>query len=218
MSELVTLVMEPRTKTGKGATGRLRKAGSTPCVFYGPELKEPVVGSINTTQISRLLSARHWETMRITLKLPAGGEEMCIIREVQRHPLTGALVHLDFMRLLKDRKVTVNVPVRILGRETSPGIRDGGVLESLREIEVETLPMSIPEYIDIDVSGLALGGMIHVRDLVLSGDLSVLADPEEVAVIIAMPRNVEESAEAGEEPKEVEVVAKGKAAKAEESQ
>ncbi|MDR3231042.1 MAG: 50S ribosomal protein L25 [Synergistaceae bacterium] len=218
MSELVTLVMEPRTKSGKGATGRLRRAGFTPCVFYGPELKESVTGSVNTTQVSRLLSARHWETMRISLKLPAGGEEMCIIREIQRHPLTGALVHIDFMRLLKDRKVTVNVPVRILGRETCPGIKDGGVLESLHEIEIETLPMSIPEYVDIDVSGLALGGMIHVRDLVLNEDLSVLADLDEVAVIVAVPRGVEESLGAGEEPKEVEVVAKGKAAKAEEAE
>jgi large subunit ribosomal protein L25 len=138
---------------------------------------------------------------------------MCIIREVQRHPLTGGPVHIDFMRLLKDRRVTVNVPVRILGRETSPGIKEGGVLETLHEIEIETLPMNIPESIDIDVSHLPLGGLIHVKDLALGDDLSVLADPDEVAAIIAAPRGVEESA-AEEEPREVEVMAKGKAAKA----
>jgi large subunit ribosomal protein L25 len=178
-------------------------------------MKEAVLGSVNTTQINRVLSGGHWETMRITLKLPSGSDEMCIIREVQRHPLTGRLVHIDFMRLLKDRKVTVNVPVRILGRETSPGIKDGGVLENLHEIEVETLPMNIPEYIDIDVSGMALGSMIHVKDLVLSGDLTILADPEEVAAIVAIPRSVEETAPETE-PQEVEVMAKGKAAKGEE--
>ncbi|MDR1978060.1 MAG: 50S ribosomal protein L25 [Synergistaceae bacterium] len=214
MSELVTIVMEPRVKGGKGATGKLRKEGFTPCVFYGPELSEPVVGKIDTTRVTRLLNTGHWETMRITLKLPSGEEEMCIIREVQRDPLTGKLIHIDFMRLLKGRKVTVNVPVRIHGREACLGIKEGGVLENLHEIEVETLPMSIPEFIDIDISKLALGDMIHVKDLDLGGDLTLLADPEEVVAIVATPKVVEEES-VGEE-KEVEVLAKGKAAKAEE--
>jgi large subunit ribosomal protein L25 len=206
--------MEPRAKSGKGVTGRLRKEGFTPCVFYGPELPEPVTGKVDTTRVTRLLSAGHWETMRVTLQLPSGQEEMCIIREVQRHPLTGKLVHIDFMRLLQDRKVTVKVPVRIHGKETCPGIKEGGVLENLHEIEIETLPADIPEFVDVDISQLALGGMIHVKNLNLGGDLNVLADPEEVLAIVAAPRVVEEEA-TGEE-KEVEVVAKGKAAKAEE--
>jgi large subunit ribosomal protein L25 len=214
MSELVTIVMEPRVKSGKGVIGRLRKEGFTPCVFYGPELSEPVVGKVDTTYAARLLSAGHWETMRISLKLPSGEEEMCIIREIQRNPLTGKLVHIDFMRLLKGRKVTVNVPIRIHGREVCPGIKEGGVLENLHEIEVATLPMTIPEFIDIDISNLALGDMIHVKDLRLGEDLSLLADPEEVVAIVAIPKLVEE--ETPGEEKEVEVVAKGKAAKAEE--
>jgi large subunit ribosomal protein L25 len=214
MSELVTIVMEPRVKSGKGAIGKLRKEGFTPCVFYGPELSEPVVGKVDTTRVGRLLNRGHWETMRVSLKLPSGEEEMCIVREVQRNPLTGKLVHIDFMRLLKGRKVTVNVPVRVHGKETCPGIKEGGVLENLHEIQVETLPMTIPEFIDVDISNLALGDMIHVKDLDLGGDLSLLADPEEVVAIVAVPKVVEEEA-AGEE-KEVEVVAKGKAAKAEE--
>ena len=214
MSELVTIVMEPRAKGGKGAVGRMRKEGFTPCVFYGPEMSESIVGKVNTTQLNRLLSAGHWETMRITLKLPNGVEEMGIIREVQRHPLTGNPVHIDFMRLLKGRKVTVNVPVRIQGKDACPGIKEGGVLENLYEIEVETLPMSIPTFIDVDISELALGDVIHVKDLSLSDDVTLLADPEEVVAIVATPRLVEE--ETATEEKEVEVMAKGKAAKAEE--
>ena len=213
MSELVTIVMEPRTKSGKGAVGKLRAGGFTPCVFYGPELSEPVIGKVSTMQINRLLASSHWETMRVTLKLPSDDEEMCIIREVQRHPLTGKLLHIDFMRLLKGRKITVNVPVRINGRENCVGLKDGGVLESLHEIEVETLPMNIPEFIEVDVSKLALGEMIHVKDLDLH-DLTVLADPEEVVAIVAIPKVFEEVT--GGEEKEVEVVAKGKAAKTEE--
>jgi large subunit ribosomal protein L25 len=204
--------MEPRAKSGKGAAGRLRKEGLTPCVFYGPELPEPVIGKVDTTQVTRLLESGHWETMRLTLKLPSGSEEMCIIREVQRNPLTGSIVHIDFMRLLKGRKVTVNVPIRIHGKETCPGIKDGGVLENLHEIEIETLPMNIPESIDVDISKLALGEMIHVGDLD-AGSFTLLADPEEVVAIVATPRAVAE--ETPGEEKEVEVLAKGKS-KAEE--
>ena len=213
MSERVTIVMEPREKGGKGDMGKLRAGGFTPCVFYGPELPEPAIGKVNTTQIDRLLASSHWETMRVTLKLPSGAEEMCIIRELQRHPLTGKLLHIDFMRLLKGRKITVNVPVRVQGRESCVGLKDGGVLESMHEIEIETLPDNIPDFIDVDVSKLALGEMIHVKNLALGG-LTVLADPDEVVAIVAIPRAVAEST--GGEEKEVEVVAKGKAAKAEE--
>jgi large subunit ribosomal protein L25 len=119
------------------------------------------------------------------------------------------------MRLLKGRKITVNVPIRIRGRETCPGIKDGGVLENLHEIEIETLPMNIPEFIDVDISALALGEMIHVSDLVSgldSGGFTLLADPEEVVAIVATPRAVAE--EAPGEEKEVEVLVKGKVAKA----
>jgi large subunit ribosomal protein L25 len=206
--------MEPRAEGGKGASRRLRKTGFIPCVFYGPEWPSPISGKVNTTKLARLLSAGHWETMRLTLKLPSGSEEMCIIREVQRHPLTGKLVHIDFMRLLKGRKVTVNVPVRVHGKDVCPGIREGGVLENLHEIEVETLPMNIPEFIDVDISNLALGETLHVKDLKLGGDIALLADPEEVVAIVATPKAVDETA--ASEEKEVEVVAKGKAAKGEE--
>jgi len=202
--------MEPRTRSGKGAASKLRADGLTPCVFYGPELPEPVGGKVKTVQLDRLLASSHWETMRITLKLPSGGEEMCILREVQRHPLTGKLVHLDFMRLLQGRKITVNVPIRINGRESCAGLKEGGVLENMHEIEIETLPMNIPQFIDVDISKLALGEMIYIKDLKLS-DVTVLDDPDEVVAIVAMPKVVEE--DAGGETREVEVMAKGKAAK-----
>jgi len=203
--------MEPRAKSGKGAVKRLRYEGYTPCVFYGPELTEPVSGKLKTSQIDSLLASSSWVTMRLMLKLPSGGEEMCIIREVQRHPLTGDIVHIDFMRLLKDRKITVNIPVRINGKEKCVGLKDGGVLENMHEIEVETLPMNIPQFIDVDISSLALGEMIYIKNLSL-GDLTVHADPDEVVAIVALPKVVEDSTG---EVKEVEVMAKGKAAKGE---
>ena len=95
--------------------------------------------------------------------------------------------------------------------------KDGGVLESVHELEVETLPMSIPESIVVDISELKLGDSLHVRDLSLGENVTLLAEPDEVVAIIVVPRSVEEST-VEEEPVEVEVVAKGKAAKSEEEQ
>lgn len=217
MSERVTLVMEPREKSSKGENRRLRKAGWTPCVFYGPEVAEPVLGKIASKSLERLLAGGRWEAMRLTVKLPSGAEEMCIVREAQRDPLTDKPVHIDFLRLLQGRKISVKVPVTVHGREASPGLKDGGVLESVHELEIESLPMNIPESIVVDVSELKLGESLHVRDLSLGEDVTLLAEPDEVVTIIVVPRGVEETT-VEEEPAEVEVVAKGKAAKSEEEQ
>ena len=215
MSERVTLVMEPRETTGKGANRRTRAAGYTPCVFYGPEMEKSIQGRVNTRELGRILTGR-WESLRLTVTLPGGEEEMCIIREVQRNPLTDEPLHVDFYRLLRGRKITVNIPVEVVGRDKSPGVKDGGVLESLRELEVETLPMNIPDAIEVDVSALNLGDAIHVRDLVLPEGVELLADPDEIAAVIVVPRGVGESTAGEEQPAEVEVVARGKAAKEEE--
>ena len=220
MSERVTLVMEPRDKTGKGANGRLRKAGYVPCVLYGPELEKNVQGKLKMKEVERILAGR-WESQRFTVKLPDGEEEMCLIREAQVNPLTDQPLHIDFLRLVKGRKIKVNIPVEVVGREASPGVKDGGVLESMRELEVDTLPMNIPDVIEVDVSALGVGDAIHVRDLKLPDGVEVLADPDEIVAVVATSRGIEEpTAAEGEETAaaDVEVVAKGKAAKEEEAE
>ncbi|MBQ7262476.1 MAG: 50S ribosomal protein L25 [Synergistaceae bacterium] len=213
MSERVALAMEPRTERGKGAVGRLRKEGWTPCVLYGPGLEENVHGKLETRALQRVLSGR-WESLRLSVKTPGGGEEMCIIREAQRDPMTGLPLHVDFLRLVKDRKIDVAVPVETVGRDRSPGVKDGGVLEAMRELQVSALPMDIPDAIQVDVSSLRVGDAIHVKDLALPSGVEALAGPDEIVAVVATSRGVQE-AEAGEEPSaaDVEVVAKGKAAK-----
>ena len=201
MSELVTLVMEPRDKTGKNENGRLRRAGYVPCILYGPEIKENIQGKVSMREIERIASKR-WETLRLTVKLPSGEEEMCLIRELQKHPISDMPLHVDFLRLVKGRKITVKIPVEAAGRDAAPGVKDGGVLEVIHEL----------------VSALHVGESIHVKDLKLPENVEVLADPEEIVAIVATSRGVEEAApeEAEQSAADVEVVAKGKAAKEEE--
>ncbi|MBQ6664217.1 MAG: 50S ribosomal protein L25, partial [Synergistaceae bacterium] len=163
MADIVTLVMESREKTGKGENGRIRRSGFVPCVIYGPEISPNIIGKVNMREIERILAGR-WESTRLNVKLPDGREELCIIREAQRHPLTDQPLHIDFLHLVRGRKINVNIPVEVTGREESQGIKDGGVLEAVHELEVETLPMSIPDVITVDVSGLNVGDAIHVSD------------------------------------------------------
>ena len=219
MADIVTLVMESREKTGKGENGRIRKAGYVPCIIYGPEIKENIKGKVNMREVERILAGR-WESTRLNVKLPDGREELCIIREAQRHPLTDMPLHVDFLHLVRGRKINVNIPVEVVGREESHGVKDGGVLEFTHELEVETLPMSIPDVITVDVSGLNIGDAIHVKDLKLPENVSALADPEEVVAIVVMSRGVEDAAPEEEAPAaaDVEVVAKGKAAKEDEEE
>lgn len=219
MADIVTLVMESREKTGKGENGRIRRSGFVPCVIYGPEISPNIIGKVNMREIERILAGR-WESTRLNVKLPDGREELCIIREAQRHPLNDMPLHVDFLHLVKGRKINVNIPVEVTGREESQGIKDGGVLEAVHELEVETLPMSIPDVITVDVSGLNVGDAIHVSDLKLPENVTALADPDEVVAIIVTSRGVEDAEPETEETAaaDVEVVAKGKAAKEEDSE
>ena len=211
--------MESREKTGKGENGRIRKAGYVPCIIYGPEIKENIKGKVNMRELEKILAGR-WESTRLNVKLPDGAEELCIIREAQRHPLTDMPLHVDFLHLVRGRKITVKIPVEVTGREESQGVKDGGVLEFTHELEVETLPMSIPDVITVDVSGLNIGDAIHVKDLKLPENVTALSDPEEVVAIVVTSRGVEEAAPEEEAPAaaDVEVVAKGKAAKEDEEE
>ncbi len=216
MAEIVTLVMESREKTGKGENHRLRKAGYVPCIIYGPEIQENIKGKLNARDVQKVLAGR-WESARFSVKLPSGEDELCIIREAQRHPLTDAPLHIDFLHLVRGKKIKMNIPVEVVGAEDSQGIKDGGVLEATHELEVETLPMSIPDVIKVDVSGLNVGDAIHAKDLVLPEGVELMVEPDEVVAIIVTSRGVEDAAPEEEQPAaaDVEVVAKGKAAKEE---
>ncbi len=211
MSENISITMEERSETRKGACKKLRPAGFTPCVFYGPEYVQSIPGKVRTAEVVKLVNSGRWETAAIDIALPDGKREMCLIREVQRDILNDDILHIDFMQLVKGRRISVNVPVHVTGREACAGVKQGGVVDHiLREIPLEVLPGQIPDSIEIDISTLGLGAHVFVRDLPIPEGATLLLDEGEIAVSVIIPRGVIE-AEAAEEEKEVEVLAKGKA-------
>jgi large subunit ribosomal protein L25 len=139
------------------------------------------------------------------------------MREIQRDPLTGDVLHIDFLQLLSGHKVYVNVPVEITGRDRCIGVKQGGVFEQLlHELEMYVLPKEIPDSIIVDVSGLGIDDAVYVKDLSLPESAVIEQDPESAVVIVTyatvpeLPEEEEEEA-AEEGAMEVEVVGKGKA-------
>jgi large subunit ribosomal protein L25 len=204
-----------RAGAGKGACRKLRASGQVPAVFYGPEYRDSIVGTVDAKELSRVADTANWETSIVDLELPGGKVEMALLRGVQRHAISRNILHVDLYQLVKDRKVKVAVPVRLINKETSAGVKMGGVLEQpVREVEIMVLPREIPAEIIIDAGKMTLGHEVFVRDLEMPGSAELVTSADSVVVMVSRPKSMAEAAPeeaaAAEEPKEVEVVGKGK--------
>ncbi len=205
-----------RADTGKGACRKSRAKGIVPAVFYGPEYRESLVGSVDERELSRVADSANWETEMIELEMPDGSSEMALLRNVQRHAVTRNILHVDLYQLVKGVKVRVAVPVRLLNKEVCAGVKMGGMLDhTLREVEITVLPREIPSEITVDTAGMAMGDEVFVRDLELPESADLLLEEDTLVVSVVRPRLVVEETEAeegaeAEEETEVEVVGKGK--------
>jgi large subunit ribosomal protein L25 len=202
-----------RTAAGKSTCRKLRAKGLIPAVFYGPEYKESVTGTVSLRELSRTANSPNWETNMIDLEMPDGRVEMALLREVQRHAVSRDILHVDLYQLVKDHKVKVSVPVRVINKELSAGVKMGGVLEQpMRDIEMLVFPREIPSEIVIDTTKLQLGDEVFVRDLEKPESAELLTSEDSVVVIVSRPRSMAETPqeEPAEEDAEVEVVSKGK--------
>lgn len=203
-----------REDTGKGTCRKLRVKGVIPAVFYGPEYKESVVGTVGAKEIASVANTPNWETSIIDLEIEGGKTEMVLLRSVQRHAITQNILHVDLYQLVKGHKVKVSVPIRHINKETSVGVKMGGVLEHpIREVEIMVLPREIPAEIVLDAAKMQIGSEVFMRDLELPESAELLSPGDLVVLQISRPRGAtigtaEEMPET--ETAEVEVVGKGK--------
>ncbi|MDE2484082.1 MAG: 50S ribosomal protein L25 [candidate division NC10 bacterium] len=203
-----------RMQVGKRSAKTLRRQRLIPAVVYGG-VSGPVAVTINPLEMMKLLETGAGENVLITLTLDGDGERSrtVILKELQRDPVRGGPLHADFLEVSMERKIKVQVPVRLVGEAVGVKLK-GGILEQhLREVSVECLPGAIPSHIQVDVSQLDLGHAIHVRELTVGEGIRVLEDPARPVVGVLIQRvAVEEAAAAVEEkPAEPEVVGKKEA-------
>ncbi|NLG63641.1 MAG: 50S ribosomal protein L25/general stress protein Ctc [Candidatus Cloacimonetes bacterium] len=200
------LKAEKRESMGKGTARKLRATGRIPAVLYGRgEESRPL--SVDAHELELLMQRVHLESTIVQLQID--GERRAVkalAREVQRHPYRPSVLHVDFIQIHAGDKVTVEVPIRLVGQ--APGVRAGGLMQhALTELEVRCLPDDIPEFIEVNIEGMEIGDSKHVRDAQLPEGVEATQDPDRTICSVIPPQagiaepSAEETAEAeGGEP------------------
>lgn len=180
------ITVKRREGTGKGVARRLRRAGAVPAILYGGATPQTI--TVNPRDVLRIIHGHEGTTQLLSLKVEGdGGARMAIIRDMQFDPVTEKLVHVDIQEVRADRAITVRVAVHPVGEAV--GVRDTkGILNLvMHEVEVSTLPTNIPERIDADVSNLAIGDVLTVRDLRPPEGVRIVNDPGQAVATVSPP-------------------------------
>jgi len=212
----VTLKVRPREKRGKEYSKKLRKNGLIPAVVYGQKTASLPL-EVESKAFQVLLRQGLGENVLVTLTADdqKAKDRKVLIRELQRDPISGDIVHIDFHEISLTKKLSIQVPIHLTGIPV--GVTNGGILQhALRELEVECLPTAIPEKIDVDVTSLNIGDSIHVADLKLEG-VDVLSDPQSSIVSVVPPSVFKEPEAAPVAEGEPEVITEKKEGEEEEA-
>ncbi|MGL6223657.1 MAG: 50S ribosomal protein L25/general stress protein Ctc [Steroidobacteraceae bacterium] len=172
MKTAFELVAEFRDAQGKGASRRLRHGNKVPAILYGGH-RDPRALSLDHTKLLLLLDNERFYSTIINLKV---GElnQAAILKDVQRHPAKNAIVHIDLQRVLDDEKIRITIPLHFKGEAGSPGVKKGGVVSHLRnEVEITCLPQDLPEFIEVDLSGVELNQMLYLADLTVPAGVEI---------------------------------------------
>ena len=206
------LEAESRSDMGKGASRRLRRDGKVPAVIYGGD-KEPQSITLVHSEIQKRLDHEAFYSHILTVNVD-GAPNKAVLRDMQRHPAKAIIMHMDFQRVDEGKPIRVHVPLHFIGEDVAPGAKAGGLItHELIEVALDVLPRHLPEFIEVDVSGLESGESLHLSDLPLpeSGSLVELARGEghDLPVVSIHVRRGGGEAELGEEAEGGEETAEG---------
>lgn len=193
MSDALNLPAELRERAGKGASRSLRREGRVPAVIYGGK-EEPVTIHVEEKLLVKLLGTGHF--MNSILMVEVDGKKVRTLpKDVATHPVTDRPIHADFLRLSKDAKIEVQIPVVFINEEDSPGLRKGGVLNVVRhEIDLICESDKIPSEIEVDVTGLEVGDSIHISSVTLpAGAESAITDRDYTIATLVAPSALKRS-------------------------
>ena len=194
--ETVELACEKRAIRPKGLINRLRHAGRVPAVLYGNHGAATPIAVDGTELKARVSTAARQRIIRLRSETSELNQKHVILKEIQRTPVSREILHADFYEVDLTKPIRVEVALRFIGR--AAGIVDGGILQPLvRQVEVECLPLELPEAIDVDVTPLGIHDVIHISNLQFTGNVKPLFDSD-YAVVTVLPPTVAETPVAAE--------------------
>lgn len=192
---------DPRRVQGTGASRRLRRAGRVPGILYGGD-KGAVNIELDHRELMRHLTNEKFHASILTLKLD-GGAEQVLLRAFNMHPFKPQVQHVDFQRVSKDKKIHMKVPLHFTNQETSPGVKEqqGVITHVLNELDIECFPDDLPEFIEVDLGAITVGGSVHARELKLPKGVAALLhkDEDPVVATCTLPALITEEEEAAAE-------------------
>jgi large subunit ribosomal protein L25 len=194
--ERIKLEVSTRERLGSRESRRLRNRGLVPGILYGTGI-EPHAIAVPERDLRKALTGG--SGMHAILDVVVTGIDSThpsILKDYQQDPLRGKLVHVDLQEVRLDQVITATVTVVLIGAEDAPGVREGGALSQIaREVNVEALPMEVPEHLELDVSSMVMGDTLRLADLRVPEGATLLDDPETVLATLTMPTRVEEPEE-----------------------
>ena len=169
------LSAEPRNDQGKGASRRLRHSGKVPAILYGAHV-EPIRLSLEHHKLMALVADEKFYSSIISIKV-GGQQQPAVVKDVQMHPARNAVLHVDLQRVLENEKIRLYVPIHFKGEAASPGVKtQGGVVSHhMADLEVVCLPKDLPEYIELDLSGMNLNDSLYVSDIKMGPGVTISA-------------------------------------------
>ncbi|MEL6447371.1 MAG: 50S ribosomal protein L25/general stress protein Ctc [Pseudomonadota bacterium] len=213
MADKIDLVAELREDQGKGASRRLRREGKVPAILYGAG-RPPRAISLQHNKLIRALEDESFYSSVLNIKVGDKNQET-ILKDVQRHPAKPQILHIDLQRIVAGEAIRMSVPVHFLNEETAVGVKtQGGILNKmLNEVDVQCLPKDLPEYLEIDVAELEIGGLLNLSDLKLPKGVELIdlshgeeSDNKPLVQIVKSRAVVEEDEEGAPEAGDVPTV------------
>jgi large subunit ribosomal protein L25 len=194
--ERTKLIVKKREHLGSRETRRLRKEGIIPGVLYGQG--EPISIAIEERELRRALTGASGLHSILDVEIDGtGAAHASILKDYQVDKVRGGVTHVDLHEVRLDQPITASVSVHLIGGENAPGVKEGGVLsQPLREIQVEALPLEVPEHIDLDVSHMATGDTMRIGDITFQENVKLLDDPDTVVATLTAPTRAIEAEEA----------------------
>jgi large subunit ribosomal protein L25 len=203
------LKAEPRAQIGKGAARKIRAGGRVPAVVYGHGV-DPLHVSIDAKELFHLLHTDAGMNVLVDMKVNSVNF-LAMPREIQRDHIRGQFLHIDFLRIKRDERIGVEVPIHLTGE--SHGVKEGGVVEHhLWTLHIECFPQDVPTSIDADISPLGINESLKVSDLEIPQNLTLLTSPDEVIVSVVPPQILRVEEEVAAEGEEEVAVAEAEAA------